>query len=236
MNIKDKIMIIEDETSIMRFMTNVLGSAGYQVIQAESGKEALAMMVSHCPDLIILDLGLPDMDGMDVLASLRKWSGIPVIVVSARTQESDKVKAFDAGADDYITKPFGTRELLARIRTSLRHARAADANSEIAREGTYRVKDLVIDYDRHRVTIRGKDAGLTLIEFRIVALLGRFAGKVLTYDFIMKELWGPKSGSDNQILRVNMSNIRKKIEVDHTHPEYLFTEVGVGYRIASEGD
>ena len=235
-NIRDKILIVEDELSIVRFMSNVILSSGYNVVKAMNGADALEMVESHCPDLIILDLGLPDMDGMEFLRKLREWSSIPVIVVSARTAESDKVDALNAGADDYITKPFGTQELLARIRTSLRHARTTAANREIAAEGTYSVGELVIDYDRHIVTLAGRDVGLTLIEFRIVALLGRYAGKVLTYDFIMKELWGPRAGHDNQILRVNMSNIRKIIEKGHVGSRYFFTEVGVGYRLATEED
>ncbi len=178
-NIRDKILIVEDELSIVRFMSNVILSSGYNVVKAMNGADALEMVESHCPDLIILDLGLPDMDGMEFLRKLREWSSIPVIVVSARTAESDKVDALNAGADDYITKPFGTQELLARIRTSLRHARTTAANREIAAEGTYSVGELVIDYDRHIVTLAGRDVGLTLIEFRIVALLGRYAGDVL---------------------------------------------------------
>ena len=236
MNIKERILIVEDEISIARFMSSVLEKEGYRVIRAVAGGEALSIIDSHCPDLVILDLGLPDMDGLSVLEQLRQWSNVPVLVVSARTQEIDKVKAFDMGTDDYITKPFGTQELLARIRTALRHAHAQAANPEIASTGKYTVGELEVDYDRHRVRRAGEDVGLTQIEFRIVALLARYAGKVLTYSFIMKEIWGPHAGSNNQILRVNMSNIRRKIEKDHTDPQYLFTEVGVGYRMATEED
>ena len=190
------------------------------------------LLSSACPDLVILDLGLPDMDGMEILQSLRSWSGMPVIVVSARSHERDKVDALDAGADDYLTKPFGAGELLARVRTAIRHTRTTSGNSEVARRGTYTVGDLVIDYDKHQVLVNGENAKLTLSEFRIVALLGKHAGKVLTYDYIMRELWGPGAGKNNQILRVNMANIRRKIEQNPAEPKHIFTEVGVGYRMA----
>ena len=190
------------------------------------------MVSSHCPDLIILDLGLPDMDGMDLLKNIRSWSGLPIVVVSARSHERDKVAALDAGADDYLTKPFGTAELLARVRTAIRHTRTVSANTEIALQGTYSVGDLVVDFNKHQALVKGENVKLTLSEFRIVSLLAKHAGKVLTYDFIMKELWGPRAGGDNQILRVNMANIRRKIEENPAEPKYLFTEVGVGYRIA----
>ncbi len=193
------------------------------------------MISSHCPDLIILDLGLPDMDGLEILRQLREWSSLPVVVVSARSHERDKVAALDLGADDYLTKPFGTGELLARVRTAIRHTRTSSGNGEIAQKGTYSVGDLVIDYNKHQVLIRGENAKLTLSEFRIVALLGKHAGKVLTYDYIMRELWGPRAGSGNQILRVNMANIRRKIERNPAEPQYIFTEVGVGYRLAEPG-
>ena len=235
MNIREKILVVEDEKSIAHFITTVLNNNGYEAMQARSGAEALSMISSHCPDLIILDLGLPDMDGLDILRQLREWSSLPVVVVSARTHEKDKVTALDLGADDYITKPFGTEELLARVRTAIRHTRTTSGNDEIAQQGTYTVGDMVIDYNKHQVLVRGENVKLTLSEFRIVALLGKYAGKVLTYDFIIKELWGPRAGGDNQILRVNMANIRRKIEKNPAAPEYLFTEVGVGYRLA-EGE
>ena len=210
----------------------MLRKQDYEVIQAWTGKEAMMLLSSACPDLVILDLGLPDMDGMEILQSLRSWSGMPVIVVSARSHERDKVDALDAGADDYLTKPFGAGELLARVRTAIRHTRTTSENSEVARQGTYTVGDLVIDYDKHQVLVNGENAKLTLSEFRIVALLGKHAGKVLTYDYIMRELWGPGAGKNNQILRVNMANIRRKIEINPAEPKHIFTEVGVGYRMA----
>ena len=235
MNIREKILVIEDEKSIARFISTVLSEHGYEAMQARSGTEALSMISSHCPDLIILDLGLPDMDGLEILRQLRSWSSLPVVVVSARSHEKDKVTALDLGADDYLTKPFGTDELLARVRTAIRHTRTSSGNDEIAQKGTYTVGELTIDYNKHQVLKNGQNVRLTLSEFRIVALLGKYAGKVLTYDFIIKELWGPRAGGDNQILRVNMANIRRKIEKNPAEPEYLFTEVGVGYRLA-EGD
>ena len=230
--IREKILVIEDEKSISRLICSVLRKQDYEVIQAWTGKEALMLLSSACPDLVILDLGLPDMDGMEILKELRSWSGMPVIVVSARSHERDKVDALDAGADDYLTKPFGAGELLARVRTAIRHTRTTSGNSEVARQGTYTVGDLVIDYDKHQVLVNGENAKLTISEFRIVALLGKHAGKVLTYDYIMRELWGPGAGKNNQILRVNMANIRRKIEVNPAEPKHIFTEVGVGYRMA----
>ena len=235
MNIREKILVVEDEKSIAHFISSVLSANGYEAMQARSGSEALSMISSHCPDLIILDLGLPDMDGLEILRQLRSWSSLPVVVVSARSHEKDKVTALDLGADDYLTKPFGTDELLARVRTAIRHTRTASGNDEIAQKGTYTVGDLTIDYNKHQALVRGENVRLTLSEFRIVALLGKHAGKVLTYDYIIKELWGPRASGDNQILRVNMANIRRKIEKNPAEPEYLFTEVGVGYRLA-EGE
>ena len=232
MIIREKILVVEDEKSIAHFISTVLNNNGYEALLARTGSVALSMISSHCPDLIILDLGLPDMDGLDILRQLRSWSSLPVVVVSARSHESDKVTALDLGADDYLTKPFGTDELLARVRTAIRHTRTTSGNSEIAQKGTYTVDELTIDYNKHQVLIRGENARLTLSEFRIVALLGKHAGKVLTYDYIIKELWGPRAGGNNQILRVNMANIRRKIEENPAEPKYIFTEVGVGYRLA----
>lgn len=236
MNIREKVLIVEDEKSIAHFISTILSSNGYEPLQARTGTEAMTMISSHCPDLVILDLGLPDMDGIDILRSLREWSSLPVVVVSARTHERDKVEALDLGADDYLTKPFGTAELLARVRTAIRHTRTTSPSGKIAQRGTYTVGDLTIDYNKHQVLVRGENVHLTLSEFRIVALLGKYAGKVLTYDYIIKELWGPRAGGNNQILRVNMANIRRKIEKNPAEPEYLFTEVGVGYRLAENTD
>lgn len=231
MKIKDKILVVEDEQSIKNFIATVLTANDYDVLTAGCVKDALSMISSHCPDLILLDLGLPDEDGIRVLEEVRAWSSLPIIVVSARTHEVDKVKALDMGADDYVEKPFGTSELLARIRTAIRHTRTALENGEIAQTGKYTVRDLTIDYDKHHILVDGKDVHLTLNEFKIVALLGKYAGKVLTYDFLIREIWGPKAKADNQILRVNMANIRRKIEKNPAAPEYIFTEIGVGYRM-----
>ena len=220
MKIKDKVLIVEDEQSISNFISMILQASDFDTIVVRTGEEALTMISSHCPDLIVLDLGLPDMDGMEVLKSVRKWSNLPVVVVSARNHEHDKV-----------VKPFGTSELLARIRTAIRHTRTALPNSGIAQSGKFTTGELTIDYDKHQVLLRGENAKLTVNEYKIVALLGKYAGKVLTYDFIIRELWGPKAKTDNQILRVNMANIRRKIEDKPGQPQYIFTEVGVGYRM-----
>lgn len=230
-----KILIVEDEKSILKLLRAVLTANRYDVVEACTGTEALSLISSHCPDLILLDLGLPDMDGTSLLSAVRKWTATPIIVVSARTHELDKVEALDMGADDYITKPFGTSELLARIRMALRHTQTMSQNEQIARTGCFRSGGLTIDYNKYRVYVDGVDAQLTQGEYRIVALLGKHAGRVLTYDFLMKELWGPCSRGDNKILRVNMANIRRKIEKTPAQPKYIFTEVGVGYRMA-EGD
>ena len=234
MSIKDKILIVEDENSITRFIRAILASNGYDVITAASGAEAYSMISSHCPDLILLDLGLPDMDGVQIIEDVRQWTQVPIIVVSARSLDRDKVEALDKGSDDYITKPFSAAELLARIRVALRHSRRGLGDAGAVRTGLFTTGDLTIDYDKHQVLIRGKNAKLTQNEYKIVALLGKYAGKVLTYDFIMTELWGPRSKGSNQILRVNMANIRRKLEINPAEPEYIFTEVGVGYRMAEQ--
>ena len=232
---RGKVLIVEDDRAICNFIRRVLEANGYEALIAFSGREALSMLTSHCPDVVILDLGLPDMDGFEALTELRKWSLMPVVVVSARTDEREKVRVLDAGADDYITKPFGTSELLARIRTAIRHTRMTGGNPTIAKENKFRAQGLVIDYDKYRVYIDDRDAGLTQNEFKLVALLGRYAGRVLTYDYLIREIWGPNKAYDNQILRVNMANIRRKIEENPAEPQYIFTEVGVGYRMI-EGD
>ena len=172
------------------------------------------------------------MDGSEIIRSVRSWSRMPIIVISARSAELDKAAALDMGADDYLTKPFGTVELLARIRTALRHTRTDGTSDALAMTGEYRVGDLCVDYNKHRVYLAGEDTHLTPNEYKIVALLGRHAGQVLTYKSIMKELWGPGVGGDNKLLRVHMANIRRKIEPNPVEPQYIFTEVGVGYRMA----
>ena len=231
MKIKDKILIVEDEANISGFIAAILAANGYDTMTAGTGSEAISMITSHCPDLILLDLGLPDMDGGGILQFVREWSTCPIIVVSARNHERDKVEALDAGADDYIVKPFGTSELLARIRTAIRHTRTTLPNDDIAQSGQFRAQGLVIDYDKHQVLVNGENAHLTQNEYKLVSLLGKYAGRVLTYDFIIRQLWGPKAKTDNQILRVNMANTRRKIEENPAQPRYIFTEIGVGYRM-----
>lgn len=228
MNQKTLILIIEDEASIANFISSILNSHGYKTMTCTTGKEGLAMAASHCPAAILLDLGLPDMDGAEVIRSLREWSDIPVIVISARSQEGDKVEALDCGADDYITKPFGTAELMARIRTALRHTIHSGAVK------SFRSGEFVIDFERHQVKVGEEDIHLTQIEYKIVALLAKNAGKVMTYDRIIKEIWGPYADSNNRILRVNMVNIRRKLEKNPAEPKYIFTEMGVGYRMSDE--
>lgn len=230
MNNKTIVLIVEDESRISSFMNTILSVNNYSVISATNGKEALALVTSHCPDVILLDLGLPDMDGTTLIKTIREWTTIPIIVVSARDHEKDKVEAFDLGADDYVTKPFGTSELLARIRTALRHANNHNNNGP-AQEGNFTCDGLTIDYNKRRITVDGNEVHLTQNEYKIVALLSKYSGRVLTYDYIIKTLWGPHAKYDNQILRVNMANIRRKIERNPANPKYIYTEVGVGYRM-----
>ena len=232
---KEKVLIVEDEHSISSYLRTTLSAIGFDVVTSSTGEEAYSMLTSHCPDLVLLDLGLPDMDGMEIIKAVRSWTSLPIIVVSARSYERDKVQALDMGADDYVTKPFSAAELLARVRVAIRHTRSGLSNEALVNTGKFVAGDLTIDYDKHQVLIAGENCHLTQNEYRIVALLGKCAGKVLTYDFIMKELWGPQSKGSNQILRVNMANIRRKIEKNPAEPHYIFTEVGVGYRMI-EGD
>lgn len=229
-----KILVIEDDSSIQLYLSTILKQSGYEVISAVTGKDAEFLANSHCPDVILLDLGLPDMDGISVLIKFRDWSAVPVIIVSSRNDVKDKVYALEKGADDYVEKPFDIDELLARIKVALRHYRNSGTNSEIALSSRYEVGGLVIDYDKFRVYVDGNDAELTQNEFRLVALLGQYAGRVLPYETIICHMWGPNARTDNQILRVNMTNIRRKIEKDPAHPRYIFTENGVGYRMAEK--
>lgn len=231
MNIKDRVLIVEDDKNIGTFIQTILEANNYEVMLATSGRDAYSLITSRCPDIVLLDLGLPDMDGMDILKEIRAWSSMPIIVVSARTHETDKVEALDMGADDYISKPFGTSELLARIRASIRRFRGTNKNQDGKQYLSFLNGKLIIDHDKHRVFVNGNDANLTQNEFRLVSLLGKYSGKVLTYDFIIKEIWGPNMTGDNRILRVNMANIRRKIEENPGNPQFIFTEVGVGYRI-----
>ncbi len=232
---KQIILVIEDEESISNFISTILTANGYRAIVASTGKEALSLIASHCPDVILLDLGLPDMDGAEIIRSVRSWSAVPVIVVSARGLEEDKVDALDLGADDYITKPFGTSELLARIRASLRHAVQRTEQLGEGRE-QFRSGGFLIDFQKRLVTVEGKEIHLTQIEYKLVHLLCKYPGRVLTYDFLIKNIWGPHAPNDNQILRVNMANIRRKIEQDPGQPRYILTELGVGYRMVEESE
>ncbi|MBU5365601.1 response regulator transcription factor [Enterococcus devriesei] len=219
------ILLIEDDPNITDFMEVVLQQERYQLTVAANGMEALNAFQTTSFDLVLLDLGLPDIDGIDLLKILRKRMRLPIIIISARKNENEKVKALDLGADDYITKPFGTGELLARIRTALRHQ-----DTNVDQQAVIENKDLKIDFDKQLVYKEGHEIHLTKNEYRILALMFRQLGKVVTYQTLMTEVWGPYS-DDSQTLRVNMSNIRKKIENNTLKPKYLITEIGVGYRL-----
>ncbi len=232
MSVKPLVLVVEDEDAICNFITAILISNDYQVVKASTGKEGLSMAVSCSPDVILLDLGLPDIDGVEVLRRIREWSKIPVVVVSARGHEREKVEALDLGADDYIVKPFGTSELLARIRTALRHSPKSMGSKSNGME-KIAIGGLEIDYGKRTVFLSGEKIHLTPVEYKILTLLSKNAGKVLTHDYIMKEIWGLYV-SDSHTLRVNMANIRRKIEANPGAPEYILTEVGVGYRMAEE--
>lgn len=233
-NNKYKILLVEDEENIRDFVQTLMEANAYQVIPAETGAQASLLFHSHLPDLVILDLGLPDMDGLDVLKELSGLpQEVPVIIISARDRESEKVKALDMGADDYVVKPFGVPELLARIRTTLRRADRINL-SQGEQKDRYQVKDLVVDTARHQVFVGSEEIHFTQNEFKILELLCLHAGKVLTYDFILKHVWGPYEGSNNQILRVNMANIRRKLKENPSEPKYILTELGIGYRMLED--
>lgn len=236
MSNKYLIVIVEDEYNISSFVSAVLQANGFDTMVARNGAEAIILITSHCPDLVLLDLGLPDMDGQGIIENVRGWSNVPIIVVSARTRERDKVMALESGADDYITKPFGTSELLARIRTALRHVQLREGEQAQRQTGVFHTGDLEVDYNKRRVYVNGEDAHLTQNEYKIVALLSKYSGRVLTYDSIIKHIWGPNAKQGNQILRVNMANIRRKIEPSTAEPRYIMTEMGVGYRMAEGED
>ncbi len=228
---KNSILLIEDEENICSFISTTLKNQGYKITTASTGNDGLSLAASLCPDLILLDLGLPDIDGIDVINRLRTWSGIPIIVISARSNEHEKAKALDSGADDYITKPFGTIELMARIRTSLRHSNQMQDITSIQPK-PYHCGNLTVNFENHVVTLNGQIIHLTQIEYKLLTLLAKNSGKVLTYTYIMEKIWGPYTDNNNQILRVNMANIRRKIEKNPATPEYVFTEIGIGYRMA----
>lgn len=229
------ILVVEDDRNISDLIRMYLEKEGFDVRIAYDGGKAVEEFDREAPDMVLLDIMLPVMDGWAVCAHIREKAKTPIIMLTAKSEVNDRITGLEMGADDYLVKPFGTSELLARIRTAIRHTRTTLANSQIAQSGKFTAGDLTIDYDKHQVLIRGENAKLTVNEYKIVALLGKYAGKVLTYDFIIRELWGPKAKADNQILRVNMANIRRKIEDTPGQPQYIFTEVGVGYRMR-EGD
>lgn len=234
MNNKYSILIIEDEQHISNFICRVLESHNYKTIQAFSGTEGLSVITSQCPDIILLDLGLPDIDGLAIITQVRTWSSSPIIVVSARTNESEKVKALDLGADDYITKPVSTPELLARIRASIRHSNKMNSDSILTLR-PYVSEGLIIDFERRIVTVNSNIIHLTPVEYKIVSYLAQNSGKVITHTTLMTKIWGPYSDvEDNKILRVNIAHIRRKIEENPADPRYLFTEVGVGYRLRED--
>lgn len=230
---KFTILIIEDEKNIQTFVGKILKKHDYKVLYADNGREGLNLIHSQCPDIILLDLGLPDMDGNAVIREVRTWSSTPIIVISARSAEKEKVAALDLGADDYLTKPFGTSELLARIRASLRHSNRLNTDSTLYIR-PYQCGGLVLDFSKRLLTIEGEKIHLTPIEYKIVAYLAQNSGKVMTYASILSNVWGPYADDDNKILRVNMANIRRKLESDPAQPKYIFTEVGVGYRMKED--
>ena len=233
MSDKRVILVIEDEHAISNFICRALTSNDYKAIAAHSGREGLSLFFSHNPDLVLLDLGLPDMDGLEVLSQLQDIPReVPVIIISARDRESEKVKALDMGAEDYVVKPFGVSELLARIRSVLRRADRLRMTANIQRT-VYQIKDLTIDISKHLVQLGEEEIHFTQNEFKILELLAVHAGKVLTYDFILDHVWGPYSSS-NQILRVNMANIRRKLGENPSDPKYIHTELGIGYRMLDD--
>lgn len=225
------VVLIEDERPIRRFLRAALVSQGYRLFEAATGEEGLAEVATRRPDVVILDLGLPDIDGLEVIRQLREWTAVPIVVLSARGQESDKIAALDAGADDYVSKPFGIGELLARMRVVLRHA--ARDPKETA-DAMFAVGGLQVDQVLRRVTVEGREVRLTPIEYRLLTTLIRYAGKVVTQQQLLKEVWGPHQTEQPHYLRVYVAQLRRKLEADPARPRYLLTEPGVGYRLASE--
>ena len=227
-NNKYKILVVEDDRNILSMIQTVLDTNGYQVLTAQRCQQGILMLSSHVPDLVVLDLGLPDMDGEEFIRITRRSSMIPIIVLSARTDEKDKVSALDLGANDYITKPFGTAELLARVRASLRISRT---NLQVTSEGTFTLEDLVIDYDRRQVMVGDQSIHVTQTEFNILAFLSRHCGKVMTYSSIISTIWGTMDDGSVKKLQVNMANIRKKLCCKPGESRYIINELGVGYRM-----
>lgn len=229
------IQIIEDERPIIRFLKASLASHDYRIAIAETGKQALLMINSQPPDLIILDLGLPDMNGVEIIDQVRQWSRVPIIILSARDQEKDKVDALDRGADDYLTKPFAVGELLARLRVALRH-RAHDAFGPDLLNAIFESADLRVDMESRLVHVAGREVHLTPIEYRLLTTMIANAGRVLTHRMLLREVWGPGHADEVHQLRVHMANLRHKIEIDPAQPRHVLTEQGVGYRFAANAD
>jgi two-component system KDP operon response regulator KdpE len=225
------LLVVEDELPIRRFLRASLAGAGYRLAEAETGQQAIKLAAQQPPDLVILDLGLPDLDGQEVLRHLREWLQAPIIILSVRDQEDQKITALDNGADDYLTKPFSTGELLARIRVALRHAARVDPERE---SSAFTCGELKVDLAARRVFLKETEIHLTPTEYKLLTTLVRHAGKVLTHRFLLKEVWGPHHVQETHYLRVFMANLRRKIEDDPAQPRYLLTEQGVGYRFAAD--
>lgn len=224
------ILVVEDDTPMRRFLRAALANQGYKVVEADSGRAALDSMLSQLPDLVLLDLGLPDLDGVTILEQVREWSRVPIIILSARGQEADKVEALNLGADDYVTKPFGIPELLARIAVSLRHASIVREAGE-KEAARFRTGDLSVDLARRMVTVKGRPVHLTPIEYRLLTTFVHHASKVLTHSFLLREVWGLSGTAQAHYLRMYVASLRKKLEDDPADPRYLVTEQGVGYRL-----
>jgi two-component system KDP operon response regulator KdpE len=225
------VLVVEDELPIRRFLRASLAAEGYRVEEADTGEKALKMAARQAPDIVLLDLGLPDLDGREVLRRLREWLSVPVVILSARDQEAEKVAALDAGADDYLTKPFGTAELLARLRVALRHTARVAGDPEAT---TFESGDLKVDLAARRVFAKGAEVRLTPLEYKLLATLVRHAGKVMTHRLLLKEVWGLVQQEPHH-LRVFMASLRRKIEAEPARPRHLLTEQGVGYRLCSPG-
>jgi two-component system, OmpR family, KDP operon response regulator KdpE len=224
-----KILVVEDEQEIRRFLRVSLVNHGYHFLEAVNGKDGIMQAASQQPDLIILDLGLPDMDGMQLIEEVRQWTSIPIVILSARGQEQEKIKALDAGADDYLTKPFSVGELLARLRVALRHHTPTGGESG---EAVFTLDRLRVDFACRQVFVGEKEIHLTPNEYRLLTTLIKYAGKVVTHRQLLKEVWGPDSVYETHYLRVYMAQLRRKVEEDAAQPRYLLTEPGVGYRFA----
>jgi two-component system KDP operon response regulator KdpE len=225
------VLVVEDEPQVMRFLRATLPDHGYRMVEAATGAQALVEASTRGPDLVLLDLGLPDLDGVEVTRRIREWSAVPILVVSARGQERDKVGALDAGADDYLTKPFGTEELLARMRVALRHAARVKGEGG---DSVLEAGDLRVDLGARLAFLRGEEVRLTRTEYRLLAVLVQNAGRVVTHRQLLREVWGPGSASETHYLRVYMAQLRHKLEDDPAQPRYLLTETGVGYRLRAE--